>query len=57
MTADLQTPLASAEVMAALRRSGVQDVDDSTLTRALYSTDASLYRVVPEVVDHDGHHA
>ena len=29
---------------------GVEDVDDSTLTRALYSTDASLYRVVPRVV-------
>lgn len=33
-----------------LRRAGVSDVDDSTLTRALYSTDASLYRVVPQVV-------
>ena len=29
---------------------GVTDVDDSTLARALYSTDASLYRVVPQVV-------
>ena len=29
---------------------GVTDVDDSTLTRALYSSDASLYRVVPQVV-------
>ena len=38
------------DVVAALRRSGVEDVDDSTLTRALYSTDASLYRVVPRVV-------
>ena len=27
-----------------------RDVDDSTLTRALYSSDASLYRVVPQVV-------
>ena len=26
------------------------DVDDSVLTRALYSSDASLYRVVPQVV-------
>ncbi|WP_370616237.1 FAD-binding and (Fe-S)-binding domain-containing protein [Mumia sp. Pv 4-285] len=38
------------DVAAALRRAGVRDVDDSTLARALYSTDASLYRVVPEVV-------
>ena len=29
---------------------GVTDVDDSTLARALYSSDASLYRVVPQVV-------
>lgn len=28
----------------------VSCLDDSTLTRALYSTDASLYRVVPQVV-------
>ncbi len=34
----------------ALRRAGVGDVDDSTLARAMYSTDASLYRVVPAVV-------
>ena len=33
-----------------LRRHGVIDVDDSVLTRALYSSDASLYRVVPQVV-------
>ena len=38
------------DVVAALRRSGVQDVDDSTLARALYSSDASLYRVEPRVV-------
>ena len=37
-------------VVAELRRLGVTDVDDSSLTRALYSTDASLYRVVPQVV-------
>jgi FAD/FMN-containing dehydrogenase/Fe-S oxidoreductase len=29
---------------------GIHDVDDSTLTRALYSSDASLYRVPPRVV-------
>lgn len=27
-------------------------LDDSTLTRALYSSDASLYRVVPQIVAH-----
>ena len=37
-------------VVAELRRRGVVEVDDSSTTRALYSTDASLYRVVPEVV-------
>ncbi|RYJ06233.1 MAG: FAD-binding oxidoreductase, partial [Actinomycetales bacterium] len=37
-------------VVAELRRRGIGDVDDSSTTRALYSTDASLYRVVPEVV-------
>jgi FAD/FMN-containing dehydrogenase/Fe-S oxidoreductase len=30
-------------------------VDDSTLTRALYSSDASLYRVVPQVVARPRH--
>ncbi len=38
------------DLVAALRREGIGDVDDSTLARALYSTDASLYRVVPQVV-------
>jgi len=42
-----QTP---PDLVAALRHRGVSDVDDSTLTRALYSSDASLYRVVPQVV-------
>ena len=41
---------ATRDVVAELRRLGVEDADDSTLTRALYSTDASLYRVVPQVV-------
>ncbi len=40
----------STDVVAELQRLGVQDVDHSSLTRALYSTDASLYRVVPRVV-------
>ena len=38
------------DVAQALRGAGVGDVDDSTLARALYATDASLYRVVPQVV-------
>ncbi len=41
---------AAGDVVAALRQAGVRDVDDSTLTRALYSSDASLYRVEPRVV-------
>jgi FAD/FMN-containing dehydrogenase/Fe-S oxidoreductase len=40
----------SGDLVAALAREGVRDADDSTLARALYSTDASLYRVVPQVV-------
>jgi FAD/FMN-containing dehydrogenase/Fe-S oxidoreductase len=39
-----------SDLVAALRREGIADVDDSTLARALYSADASLYRVVPQVV-------
>jgi FAD/FMN-containing dehydrogenase len=33
-----------------MRAAGLRDVDDSTLARALYSSDASLYRVPPLVV-------
>ena len=40
----------TADLVAALRRAGVADVDDSSLTRALYSSDASLYRVPPLAV-------
>jgi FAD/FMN-containing dehydrogenase/Fe-S oxidoreductase len=40
----------ATDVVAALRREGVHDVDGSSLARALYSSDASLYRVVPQVV-------
>lgn len=39
-----------ADLLAELHRRGVADADDSVLTRALYSSDASLYRVVPQVV-------
>src|SRR3954449_3093339 len=41
---------AASSLVEELRKRGVTDVDDSVLTRALYSSDASLYRVVPEVV-------
>ena len=40
-----------AELSLQLRRRGVEDVIDSTsLCRALYSSDASLYRVLPQAV-------
>ena len=39
-----------ADLLSALRRAGVADVDGSGLARALYSSDASLYRVLPRVV-------
>ncbi len=38
------------ELVAALRAAAIADVDDSGLARALYSSDASLYRVLPRVV-------
>jgi FAD/FMN-containing dehydrogenase/Fe-S oxidoreductase len=38
------------ELAAALRRAGIDDVDDSGLALALYSSDASLYRVHPRAV-------
>ena len=44
------TPEDGRDLVAALERAGVTDVDASTLARALYSSDASLYRVVPQVV-------
>ncbi len=40
----------TSDLAVALRRAGLTDVDDSTRRRAEYSTDASLYRVVPRVV-------
>lgn len=45
----------STDVVAELRRRGVTDVDDSVLARALYSSDASLYRVVPQAVARPRH--
>ncbi|TCJ30356.1 FAD-binding and (Fe-S)-binding domain-containing protein [Nocardioides jejuensis] len=38
------------ELVAALRRAGVAGASASVLDRALYASDASLYRVVPEAV-------
>ena len=43
------------DISSALRRAGVSGVDDSTLTRGMYSSDASLYRVVPKVVARPQH--
>jgi FAD/FMN-containing dehydrogenase/Fe-S oxidoreductase len=47
--------LTSPDLVAELRRRDVVDVDDSSLARALYSSDASLYRVVPQVVARPRH--
>ncbi|GGF43192.1 lactate dehydrogenase [Marmoricola endophyticus] len=43
-------PATPRDVVETLRAHGVGDVDHSTLAKALYSTDASLYRVPPQVV-------
>jgi len=43
------------EVADALRRAGLLDVSDSALTRSLYASDASLYRVEPLVVARPRH--
>jgi FAD/FMN-containing dehydrogenase/Fe-S oxidoreductase len=40
----------TAELVAELRRAGVAEADDGTLQRALYASDASLYRVPPAAV-------
>jgi hypothetical protein len=45
-----RAPEQGAELLAGLRRAGVTDVDDSGLARALYSSDGSLYRVLPRAV-------
>lgn len=50
MTSVVDQATAARDVVGELRGNGVRDVDDSTLARALYSTDASLYRVEPTVV-------
>src|SRR3712207_2531357 len=43
-------PDVATDLAEALRRAGVGDVDDSGLARALYSSDGSLYRVLPQAV-------
>ena len=43
------------DLVAELRSRGIPDVDGSSLTRALYSSDASLYRVVPQAVARPRH--
>ena len=40
----------SADLVAALHAAGVPEADDSRLARSLYSSDASVYRVEPQVV-------
>src|SRR5512140_3412039 len=40
----------AVDLAAALRRAGLSEVDSSARRRGEYSTDASLYRVVPRVV-------
>jgi FAD/FMN-containing dehydrogenase/Fe-S oxidoreductase len=42
--------LTAADLASELRSRGLREVDDSPLARALYSSDASLYRVVPQAV-------
>ncbi|MBA4607956.1 FAD-binding protein [Aeromicrobium sp. Marseille-Q0843] len=49
-TPPLERTHTAGDVLSALDRAGVRDVDASSLARALYSSDASLYRVEPTVV-------
>ena len=39
-----------SDLLEALRRAGLDDVDDSALAKSLYASDASLYRIEPQVV-------
>lgn len=50
MVTGITAPKITADIAAELRRNGVDDADDSVLARSLYSTDASLYRVIPQAV-------
>lgn len=49
MTDHYRSEVAALGSADALRQAGLQ-VDDSSLARSLYATDASLYRIPPEVV-------
>lgn len=42
--------VSSQDLLASLRTAGVTDIDATARRRAEYSTDASLYRVAPQVV-------
>ena len=42
--------MSDRDLVEALRGAGIGDVDDSGLARALYSSDGSLYRVLPRAV-------
>ena len=42
--------VAAGDLLAALAREGITDASADTLHRVLYSSDASLYRVVPQAV-------
>ncbi|NLS09357.1 FAD-binding oxidoreductase [Nesterenkonia sp. MY13] len=55
ITADTRTNADATDLVSALRRAGVSEVDDSALARGMYSADASLYRVVPQVVARPQH--
>lgn len=50
MTSTAQQTSDALDLVAELRRAGLSDVRADRLTRGMYSTDASLYRVVPQVV-------
>jgi FAD/FMN-containing dehydrogenase/Fe-S oxidoreductase len=51
MTKPVALSPAVSELASQLKRRGAADIlDTTTLTRALYSSDASLYRVVPQAV-------
>ncbi len=46
----MERSASDGELVGALKRAGVQDVDASALRRSMYSSDASLYRVPPAAV-------
>jgi FAD/FMN-containing dehydrogenase/Fe-S oxidoreductase len=50
-----RNPETNRELVAGLQRVGISGVDASRLRRALYSSDASLYRVLPAAVAYPRH--